>query len=223
MRLSLRESFPLHFGDRWEEAREIYLERFRAIHLDRLSAAARPRGDAARARRRTASISAWSATRPARCCAARSSGSAGPGYFGSVVGAGDAPADKPGRDPVHLALDGSGVAAGREVWLVGDTARRYGMRPRTAAVLPVLLGDGGRSAEEFSRFAPDAVLRRWDWPVSLCAGLAIRRRAPIFVSDSADSRALRRCAARAGRLGSKNEVGRLPMTPKNHKMFKTCS
>src|SRR6202040_342939 len=35
VRLSLRESFPLHFGERWEEAREIYLDRFRAIHLDR--------------------------------------------------------------------------------------------------------------------------------------------------------------------------------------------
>ncbi|HEY4821785.1 MAG TPA: HAD hydrolase-like protein, partial [Xanthobacteraceae bacterium] len=38
VRLSLRESFPLHFGERWEEAREIYLDRFRAIHLDRLAA-----------------------------------------------------------------------------------------------------------------------------------------------------------------------------------------
>src|SRR6202045_914301 len=40
VRLSLRESFPLHFGERWEEAREIYLDRFRAIHLDRLEALA---------------------------------------------------------------------------------------------------------------------------------------------------------------------------------------
>src|ERR1043166_7846733 len=37
-RLSLRESFPLLFGDRWEEARDIYLGHFRAIHLDRLAA-----------------------------------------------------------------------------------------------------------------------------------------------------------------------------------------
>jgi len=37
VRLSLRESFPIHFGARWEEAREIYLDAFRAIHLDRLN------------------------------------------------------------------------------------------------------------------------------------------------------------------------------------------
>src|SRR5262249_49332659 len=36
VRLSLRESFPLHFGSRWEEARRIYLDVFRAIHLERL-------------------------------------------------------------------------------------------------------------------------------------------------------------------------------------------
>ena len=38
VRLSLRESFPIHFGERWEEARDIYLDRFREIHLDRLAA-----------------------------------------------------------------------------------------------------------------------------------------------------------------------------------------
>jgi FMN phosphatase YigB (HAD superfamily) len=38
VRLSLRESFPRHFGDRWEEARDIYLARFREIHLQRLTA-----------------------------------------------------------------------------------------------------------------------------------------------------------------------------------------
>src|SRR5436309_12558529 len=36
VRLSLRESFPLHFGDRWEEARTLYLDKFGAIHLERL-------------------------------------------------------------------------------------------------------------------------------------------------------------------------------------------
>src|SRR5690242_21688463 len=37
VRLSLREAFPLYFGERWEEARDIYLARFRAIHLERLT------------------------------------------------------------------------------------------------------------------------------------------------------------------------------------------
>jgi len=37
VRLSLRDAFPAIFGDSWEEARQIYLDRFRAIHLDRLT------------------------------------------------------------------------------------------------------------------------------------------------------------------------------------------
>src|SRR5260370_7557055 len=37
VRLSLRDSFPRHFGERWAEARQIYLDAFGAIHLERLS------------------------------------------------------------------------------------------------------------------------------------------------------------------------------------------
>ena len=37
VRRSLREVFPEMFGDRWEEAREVFYERFRDIHLDMLS------------------------------------------------------------------------------------------------------------------------------------------------------------------------------------------
>ena len=36
VRESLRDSFPRLFGPRWEEARRLYLDTFRAIHLDRL-------------------------------------------------------------------------------------------------------------------------------------------------------------------------------------------
>src|SRR5437588_4404543 len=37
VRLSLRETFPILFGERWEEAQGIYLDMFREIHLDRLN------------------------------------------------------------------------------------------------------------------------------------------------------------------------------------------
>jgi len=37
VRLSLRDAFPIYFGERWEEARGIYLDKFQEIHLDRLS------------------------------------------------------------------------------------------------------------------------------------------------------------------------------------------
>src|SRR3546814_18339358 len=44
------------------------------------------------------------------------------GYFGGVIGANDAVEDKPSAAPVHLVLDGTGHAAGRDIWFVGDSA-----------------------------------------------------------------------------------------------------
>ena len=155
VRLSLREAFPFHFGERWEEARDIYLGRFRAIHLDRLTALPGRekllRGLAGREvflgvvsnktgellRREVAQLG-WS------------------GFFGSIVGAGDAPCDKPAKEPVHLALAPSGVPAGSEVWFVGDTAVDMECALNSGCVA-VLLGNAGPSEEfarEFARFAP---------------------------------------------------------------------
>jgi phosphoglycolate phosphatase len=73
-------------------------------------------------------------------------------YFGSIVGAGDAPADKPACEPVHLALEPSGVAAGEEVWFVGDTAVDVECA-RNSGCIAVLLGVDA-ATEEFVDFPP---------------------------------------------------------------------
>jgi phosphoglycolate phosphatase len=155
VRLSLREAFPVIFGERWEEARDIYLGRFRAIHLERLTPLpgreAMLRALAEREvflgvisnktgellRREVAQLG-WSP------------------FFGSIVGAGDASADKPACDAVHLALSPSGVPAGGDVWLVGDTAIDMECALNSGCIA-VLLGDSGppeEFAREFARFAP---------------------------------------------------------------------
>ena len=43
------------------------------------------------------------------------------GYFGNIIGAGDAAADKPDPAPVIMALAGSGIAPGPDVWFIGDS------------------------------------------------------------------------------------------------------
>jgi phosphoglycolate phosphatase len=155
VRLSLRESFPLHFGERWEEARGIYLDRFRAIHLDRLTAlpgcaelldALAGEGlflgvvsnKTGALLRREAEQLGWSR------------------YFGRIVGAGDAVADKPDPAPVRLALEPSGVEAGNGVWFVGDTGIDIECAGNAGCV-PVLLG-GDLAAEELLHCAPHFVL-----------------------------------------------------------------
>ncbi len=42
-------------------------------------------------------------------------------YFTKLVGADDTSRDKPFPDPVELAMAGSGVTLGRDVWFVGDS------------------------------------------------------------------------------------------------------
>ncbi len=121
VRESLGDSFPRMFGDRWEEARQVFYENFEANHLktlDTLDGAqtlietlagtdcylgvvSNKRGDLLR---KEAEHLGWSQ------------------FFGRIVGAGDASADKPDIAPVDLVLADSGIERGRAVWFVGDSA-----------------------------------------------------------------------------------------------------
>src|SRR6516165_12416042 len=154
VRLSLREAFPRIFGERWGEARNIYLDRFRAIHLERLTplpgraelleglsgegiflgVVSNKTGSLLR--RETDHIG-WSA------------------LFGSIVGAGDARLDKPDAAPVRLALAQSGIVPGEAVWFVGDTGIDMECA-RNSGCVPVLLGSG-MSDEELAVCLPRLV------------------------------------------------------------------
>jgi phosphoglycolate phosphatase len=150
VRLSLSAAFPPLFGDSWEAARDIYLDHFRAIHLDRLTAL--PGREALL--RRLAGQGSYLGVVSNKTGEVLRREVAHLGWsplFGRVIGAGDAAADKPAPDPVHLALAPSGVTAGSEVWFVGDTAIDVECA-RNAGCVAVLLGDGG--AEDFTNYRP---------------------------------------------------------------------
>ena len=159
-------AFPLHFGERWEEARDIYLDRFRAIHLERLTPAAGPRGDAARrwraqgiylgvvsnktgdaaaARGRAARLVAT--VRQRRRCRRRASRQAG-----------TAPRS-------HLALAPSGIAAGRRCLVCRRHRGRHGMRARQR-LRPGAARRAGRRRRNLSQFPPRLIVRRRGRPVS---------------------------------------------------------
>ena len=121
VRLSLRESFPLHFGDRWEEARRIYLDVFRTIHLDRLSPLP-GRGDLLRGLVADGIFLGVVSNKTGRYLRKEAAALGWERYMARLVGAQDATADKPDRAPVDLALEGSGIGAGPAVWFIGDTA-----------------------------------------------------------------------------------------------------
>ena len=73
--------------------------------------------------------------------------------FGRIVGAFDAPRDKPAADPVLLALDGSGIAPGGDVWFAGDADIDLQCAVNAGCV-PVLVREHPPEPGEFPFHAP---------------------------------------------------------------------
>jgi phosphoglycolate phosphatase len=137
VRVALRESFPVMFGDEWERARDIFYGSLTDTHLDHVApmpgaadalAAGRPwpqgvvSNKAGGFLRREVAHLGWA------------------DYFGPVIGAGDAAADKPNPAPIFLALQQLGRAPDASVWYLGDTALDMQVA-RAAGVTAVLVGD----------------------------------------------------------------------------------
>lgn len=149
---SLRDSFPALFGDRWEEARRLYLDAFTAIHLERLKAvegAADMLAELALAGFYLAVVS----NKTGAVLRREAEHLGWTPHFKRLVGAGDAALDKPHAAPVLMALDGSGIGCA-DTWYVGDTALDMECA-RNAGCLGVLLGGRPLEDESFAHFPPD--------------------------------------------------------------------
>jgi phosphoglycolate phosphatase len=152
VRHSLRDTFPRMFGERWQEAQRLYLDAFTAVHLERLT----PLFGAAELVERLCADGFYlgivsNKTGPVLRREAEKLGWSP--HFGRVVGATDAASDKPHRAVVDLALQGSGIEAGEEVWFVGDTGIDMECA-LNAGCLPVLVGGEGPEAAEFAKYRP---------------------------------------------------------------------
>jgi phosphoglycolate phosphatase len=149
-RLSLRESFPPMFGDRWEHARDLFYASFRDQHLDHL----RPMQGAADA---LAAGAPWPqgvvSNKVGNFLRAEVAHLGWTDHFRAVIGAGDATADKPDPAPIHLALQQLGFHADASVWYLGDTALDM-QTARAAGVTAVLIGDAGHDLG-IAHAAPD--------------------------------------------------------------------
>ncbi len=155
VRRSLRDSFPDMFGSRWQEAQAIFYRRFEAGHLDCLKEM--PGASAALIEISAIGVPiAVVSNKQGRLLRAEAAHLGWEGRFRRLVGATDAPRDKPARDPVDLALSAIDVAAGPGVWFVGDAAVDMACA-HAAGCLPVLLraeADRIDETEEFQRFPP---------------------------------------------------------------------
>ncbi len=137
VRVALKESFPPMFGDRWEEARDIFYAAFRERHLEFVQ----PMPGAAEA---LIAGAPWTqgvvSNKAGDFLRAEVAHLGWDRHFGSVIGAGDAVADKPSPAPIFLALERLGRVADASVWYLGDTALDM-VAARAAGVTAVLVGD----------------------------------------------------------------------------------
>jgi len=121
VRKSARDAFPELFGARAEDAAAVFYRTYEADHLAKLQplpgAEAMLRALAGNCGLLLGVVS----NKRGRILRLEAAELGWEQYFDAVVGANDAARDKPAREVVDHALAGSGIAAGPEVWFVGDT------------------------------------------------------------------------------------------------------
>lgn len=151
---SLRDTFPKIYGDRWEEARDIYYKAFGEVHLEMLRSL--PSAEDALLASAGLYLGVVS-NKTGRYLRAETEHLGWDRYFGRVVGAQDAARDKPDPAPVLLALSTGNIPPGADVWFVGDAPIDV-ICGRAAGCTTVVIGpepSGDSIAETAHGYVPD--------------------------------------------------------------------
>lgn len=118
---SMRESFPAIFGDKWEQAGEFYKNTYRSIHLDNINLLEGSL-DLINLLEEKGILQFIVSNKMGATLRKEADKIGVSNKFFSLIGAGDADHDKPSKDPVDLALMGSGLDPEKdEIWFIGDT------------------------------------------------------------------------------------------------------
>lgn len=152
VRRSMRDTFPAMFGERWEEARDLFYARFTAGHLETLKALP----GAAELLEALDSMDVYLgvvSNKQGGLLRREAEHLGWTGRFRRLIGAGDAAADKPDPAPIALALAGSGIEQGPGVWFVGDAGIDL-MCAKNAGCVGVLIGPADLKASEFRGLEP---------------------------------------------------------------------
>ena len=151
-RLSLIEAFPPIFGERWPEARQLYFDRFHAIHLERIKPL--PGADAMLSGIGDLGLPIGVVSNKTGATLRKEAAHFGwDERFFRLVGAGDALADKPAAAPILMALEAAGLKPGPDIWYVGDTAMDMECAAN-AGCTGILLHTSLDSEPGFAQFGP---------------------------------------------------------------------
>lgn len=149
---SLRDSFPEIFGDRWQEAGDLYMQNFKKIHLDNL-VPMEGAEDVMKELQGKGIYIALVSNKTGFNLRAELDHIGWNKYFSKIVGAKDADEDKPSVKPVYMALEGSGIEPGQDVWFIGDSITDLECA-YNANCLPIFYGDQDLSDERFANHQP---------------------------------------------------------------------
>lgn len=117
---SLRDYFPQWFGDRWEEARDIYLDYYKSVHLQKIKLLHGAQELVQTLAQKSIPLFVVSNKfGPTLRSEAQHLGVSQ--YFKALVGSQDAEKDKPARETVDLALKSGGLRSGPNILFVGDS------------------------------------------------------------------------------------------------------
>ncbi len=152
---SARESFPEWFGDKWEQAWEDYYNYFVKV---------RQRMGINKAHGATELLEWLQENNIPAVVVSNKSGTYlrqeavhldWNKYFAAIVGAHDAPFDKPAREHADHALTLAGLINGPDIWFIGDSETDVACA-RNAECCPVLIGTADHAKKlDVDRFFPD--------------------------------------------------------------------
>lgn len=136
---SARDAFPKLFGDKWEVAGQDYQAFYQRDHLTELKTLPLSE-DVLKFLKAQGVYLAVVSNKKGHNLRKEVTHIGWDKYFDKLVGSNDAPNDKPHPDPVYMALEGSGLQAGDEIWFVGDTTVDLECAKNTSCV-PILYGE----------------------------------------------------------------------------------
>lgn len=149
VRKSMRDSFPEIFGENWHEAAAAYQAHYRSSHLHKLEALPDAR-EVLEAVKNLGLYSVVVSNKRGGNLREEAAHIGWTGLFDNIIGADDAPRDKPFPDPVHLALTGSGLTPSAEIWFIGDSEIDLECAKNTGCTA-ILYGDEARDNAEYSK------------------------------------------------------------------------
>lgn len=115
-----RDLFKKLFGDRWEEADKAFIDNYKKLVMDNILVH--------EGAKETLQILADNdvtmfviSNKRGHLLRHEVTNLGLADFFNKIVGAGDADKDKPDPAPIYLALEGTGITPGPDVWFVGDS------------------------------------------------------------------------------------------------------